>query len=293
MDATTSNRIARGLFAASQGVNQMIQIRMQMADKLFKEKLENMQIQLHEQDRQDTQAYRQANLARQDKAENAREAEAAAKQKTADANSASLIQNRAADLKLNQARLGIAMQDLEVSREKLARSISDHADKMSSDKLKEATAALTALNARIKNLQTQAATAQRATQQNGGNQEGDIAKAKTLYDSTMASIQQLNTQADAYTDHINQLTGVQAPTATKPLPKIGGKYIKLSNGSYVPYDPNNVPEGLNPRMAPIGTPRNQLQTGDVYTFEKPGMQMPNGAVTPMGSQTPDMSQPDD
>lgn len=292
MDATTSNRIARGLFAASQGVNQMIQIRMQMADKLFKEKLETMQIQMHEQDRRDTQAYRQANLARQDKAENAREAEAAAKQKTADANSASMIQDRAANLKVSQARLGIAMRDLEVSKEKLARSISDHADKMSSDKLKEATGALDALNARIKNLQTQAATAQKATQQIGGD-PGDIAKAKTLYDSTMASIQQLNTQAGAYTDHINQLTGVQAPTATKPLPKIGGKYIKLSNGSYVPYDPNNVPEGLNPRMAPIGAPRNQLQTGDVYTFEKPGMNLPNGAVTPMGPQTPDMSQPDD
>lgn len=292
MDATTSNRISRGLFAASQGVNQMINIRMQMADKLFKEKLQTMQMQQHAQDRADTQSYRQANLARQDRAENARESEAAARQKTADANSASMIQDRAAQMKVSQARLGIAMQDLEVSKEKLARSISDHADKMSSDKLKEATGALNALNARIKNLQEQAATAQKATQQIGGN-PGDIAKAKTLYDSTMANIQQLNAQAGAYTDHINSLTGIQTPSGTKPLPKLGGKYIKLSNGSYAPYDPNNVPEGLNPKMAPIGTPRDQLQTGDVYTFDKPGIHMPSGAVVPMGQMPGTSAQPDD
>lgn len=294
MDATTSNRISRGLFAAAQGVNQMINIRMQMADKLFKEKLQTMQMQQHAQDRADTQAYRQANLDRQDKAENARESEAQARQKTADANSASLIQDRAANMKVSQARLGIAMQDLEVSKQKLARSISDHADKMSSDKLKEATSALDALNTRIKNLQTQASTAQKAQQQLWSN-PADIAKAKTLYDSTMSNIQQLNTQAAAYTDHINQLTGVQAPAATKPLPKIGGKYIKLSNGSYVPYDPNNVPEGLNPKMAPIGTPRDQLQAGDVYTFSKPGMNMPSGSVTPFGQMPGQQAgqQPDD
>lgn len=287
MDATTSNRISRGLLAASQGINNMVQLRIQMADKLFKERLAQMQMAQHAQDRADTQSYRQQNLARQDKAENAREAEAAARQKTADANSASLIQDRAANMKVSEARLGIAMQDLEVSKQKLAQSISDHADKMSSDKLKEATGALSALNERIKNLQAQAATAQKAAQQLGGN-PADISKAKTLYDSTMSSIQQLNQQAGIYTDHINQLSGIQGtPTAPKPLPKIGGKYIKLSDGSYAPYDPNNVPEGLNPKMAPIGTPRTQLQPGDVYTFDKPGMQMPNGSVSPIGQQSPD------
>lgn len=295
MDATTSNRLSRGLFAASQGINQMVQVRIQMADKLFRERLAQMQMAQHEQDRKDTQTYRQQTLGQKAAAETARETEAAAAQKTRDASAASLIQDRAANLKVSQAKLGIAMQDLEVSKQKLAHSITAHADQMTSDKLKEATGALNALNTRIKNLQTQAGVAQKASQALTGN-PADIAKAKTLYESTMSNIQQLNQQAAAYTDHINSLTGVQpAPAASKPLPKLGSKYIKLPDGSYAPYDPNNVPEGLNPKMAPIGTPRNQLQPGDVYTFDKPGLQMPNGSVAPIGQQPPqdDTLQPDD
>lgn len=286
MDATTSNRLSRGLFAASQGINQMLQLRMQMADKMFREKLATMQMQMHEQDRQDTNAYRQQEANRQDRAEAARETEAAAAQKSRDANYASMAQSRAVDMKYKSADLGIKLQDLDLSRQKLAQAIQDHGETMSSDKLKEATGALNAMNARIKNLQAQAATAQKAMSQIGGN-PGDIAKAKTLYDSITDNIQQLNEQADAYTQHINSLTGMKPPTqSAKPLPKLGGKYIKLSNGSYAPYDPNNVPEGLNPKMVPIGTPRTSLQPGDVYTFDKPGLQMPNGSVAPFG-QMPD------
>src|SRR5574337_868068 len=293
MDATTSNRISRGLFAASQGVNQMINIRMQMADKLFKEKLQTMQMQQHAQDRADTQSYRQANLARQDKAENARESEAAARQKTSEANSASMIQERADNQRDRQAQLAIAMQNLGYTKQRLELAISEHADKMSSTELDKATKSFQALSSHVKNLQAQANNYLKYASPIYNTDAASRAKSQTLYDSTMANINDLNQRAMAYVDTIGKLSGVQTPSGTKPLPKLGGKYIKLSNGSYAPYDPNNVPEGLNPKMAPIGTPRDQLQTGDVYTFDKPGIHMPSGAVVPMGQMPGTSAQPDD
>lgn len=279
MDATTSNRLSRGLFAASEGVNTLLQIRMTEASERYKERLQMLQMAQHEQDRQDTQSYRQQNLARQDKAENAREAEAAARQKTADANSASMIQDRAANLKLSQAHLGIAMQDLEVSKQRLAQTISEHADKMSSDKLKEATGALGALNERIKNLQAQAAAAQKATQNYGGD-PADIAKAKTLYDATMGSIQQLNQQAGAYTDQINTLSGIKPP-ATPPKPKvpIGSKMMKTPAGGFMRAENVQLPPGITGNEVPQGTPFNQMKPYDYFSVGAPGA-MPMQGATP-------------
>lgn len=278
MDATTSNRLSRGLLAASQGVNQMIQIRMQMADKLYREQLVKMQMQQHAQDRADTQSYRTQTLTQKDTAERAREAEAAARQKTTDANSASLIQSRAADLKVSQARLGVEMQGLEVTKQKLAQSITAHADQMSADKLKEVTGALGALNARIKNLQEQAATAQKATQNYGGD-PASIAKAKTLYDSTMGNIQQLNQQAAAYTDHINSLTGVQPPAATpKPKIPIGAKMMKTPAGGFMRAENVQLPPGVTGKEVPQGTPLNQMEPYDYFSTGAPGaIPMPSAA----------------
>lgn len=276
MDATTSNRISRGLFAAAQGVGTMLKIRMQQANLSFRERIAMLQAEQKGMDRQQKADQFQQTYAQRDRAEAAREAEAKAAQKTRDASAQSLMQERGETMKYQQARLGMAMQQLELSKQKLAEAIQQHGDKMTSDKLKEATGALTALNQRIRNLQDQANGLQKSTTAYGASPQV-TAKAQQQYDATMQSIQSLDQNAQQYTDRINTLSGVQPPVAPKKAPpKIGSKMMKLPTGSFTTLDSASLPQGVTPKEVPQGTPLNEMQPYDYFTVGAPGaIQVPN------------------
>lgn len=288
MDATTSNRLARGLLAASQGVNQMIQMRMQLADRMFKEKLANMQMQQHEEDRKDTMDLKRQSLqaqidSRKQAAQDREDRLAWQKQSTADSQ-AMRQQSITNAMEASKERLAMMQSDLDMKKQLAL----ERKDQLGADGLKNQFAQLTAAQHRLDNLVSQQKSLSEQYAAAGKNLDtATMAKIGPQLQSMQESISQYSQGLDAMGAAIGQKTGLKMPTTQLPKAapvKEGGQYIKLRDGTYAPYDPNNIPEGLNPHKVPIGTPRSAIQPGGIYTYTNPGTHLPNGAVVTDQSQ---------
>lgn len=295
MDATTSNRLARGLFAASQGINQMVQLRMAQAQQMFKERVFEMQQKVAQQDHQDTLDLKRQSLQAQidaRKQASADRADRLAWQKQETANSQAMreqsIQNA---MEASKERLAMMQSNLELRKQMAL----EHKDEVGSQGLKNQFSQLDAAQRRLDSLvrQQQSLSEQYSSAAKNFDKAGMARLApqlQSLQDSISAYSQGLDKMGAA----IGQKTGLTMPTTQVPQaarPKEGGQYIKLRDGTFLPYDPKNVPEGLNPHPVPIGTPRSAIQPGGIYTFTQPGLNQPNGAVSPLPPPSQDGATP--
>lgn len=312
MDATQSNRLSRALAAASQSLSQDVQLRMQMAQQAFKERVMQAQAQQRGEDakaaaaqRAQTEADRVAEnqqrhedrqQAEADRVQQNQAMNAMRQQAESDAN-ANRQESNAIRLQGLQMEHDIQQQRVDDAKAKLAEGKSAHNTAeitAQDDYLKQANAALASLGKQIGSLQAQAKALDSAVAMDPSAKAAAQSKLDAQIAVATANQRSVTNSLTTGLQKFGAQHGMTSPApasaATAPMPSgpLAGspRTVTAYKGKFYPSNSPNLPAGLKRTMLPVGTRANP-NAEDGTTITLPGQQLQLPGQQPMPSLQPD------